>query len=160
MKNTDLPITASHPQTTELDRLRAGLLDDDHAARATLLQHLQACGACRARLADWDTLREAAATTHDPHLNHELRARRAAALAGQASGRTTTTHWPRYAVAASLAIAIGVGVFLQLEALQPEIPAEMNIAQSDAVPDVYADIDFYLWLANQPATDDSEADRS
>ena len=161
MKNTDQPNTATHPQAADLDRLRAGLYDRDNATRDALLQHLQACDTCRARIADWDGLRNAADTARDPRLSRELRTRRQAALAGQASGRATPEqHWPRYAVAATLAITIGIGVFFRFEAPLPGAQPELSVAQSDKVPDVYTDIDFYLWLAKQPAHNDSEENRS
>ena len=161
MKNTDQPITATHPEAAEIDRLRAGLLDGDKSTRDALLQHLQACATCRAQIADWDNLRDTANTTRDPRLSRELRTRRQAALAGQASGRAVPEqHWPRYAVAATLAITIGIGVFFRFEAPLPGAQPELSVAQSDKVPDVYTDIDFYLWLAKQPAHNDSEENRS
>ena len=61
-----------------------------------------------------------------------------------------------------LAVAIGVGGFLELNPASTPVPQELAQTQTanDNVPDLYADIDFYLWLSNHPSTENTDANRS
>jgi hypothetical protein len=63
-----------------------------------------------------------------------------------------------YATAALLLIAISVGVWT----LQPDPATAPQLASQTAqeVPDLYEDLDFYLWLADQEngATGDNHGD--
>lgn len=133
-----------HPQTADLDRLRAGLLDDAPAAREALLAHLQSCSECQARSALWPrvsaALQPAAA---DGHVGGMLAARRQRALRGQGATRRKPPAVAFAVAAAIAAIAIGVSTLLH----EPDF-SETPVASTGA-PDIYADLDFYLWLLEQ-----------
>ncbi len=147
-----------HPDNTRLDRLRAGLLDDDPAGKTRLLEHLAACGDCRRRFEAWDGLARALndASFDTPALSHSLGARRRAALAGYAATRPVRMV-PRYALAAALAaLLIGAGVFLVFEQPAEQIPP--TLTQAD-VPDLYVDLDFYLWLTQENANGEGAPNR-
>jgi ferric-dicitrate binding protein FerR (iron transport regulator) len=134
-----------HPDSIALDRLRAGLLDDDPRHKAALEQHLQQCEHCR-RAHDWPAAVRGAATEVDERLDH-LRRR---VLATPAVNRSR--QWRPLAVAAALAL-VAVGLF---DLLSPPETSQPQVATStQRVPDVYEDLDFYLWLADHKSTGDS-----
>ncbi len=152
-------MSGSHPDPARLDRLRSGLLDDDPAGKTRLLEHLAACGDCRRRFEAWDGLARALKDTSfdTPVLSRSLGARRRAALAGYAATRPVHRA-PRYALAAALAaLFIGAGVFLVFERPAEQVPPALT--QAD-VPDLYADLDFYLWLTQENAVGDSAPNHS
>ncbi len=148
---TNQPLSNSHPDDRALDRLRAGLLDDTTELRA----HVEACTVCRQRLAVWDRLARAlpAGISPDGTLAAQLRVRRQAALAGLATVHAPGAgRWaPRYlAMAAAVAaVAIGVGVFMALDRGGSDTAPNALSVQVDRPPDIYADIDFYLWLTKE-----------
>lgn len=148
---TNQPLSHSHPDDATLDRLRAGLLDDATELRA----HVEACAVCRQRLAVWDRLARALPAGGSPAgaLADQLRVRRQAALAGQTAGRATDgRRWaPQYlAMAAAVtAVAIGAGVFLALDREGSDTAPDTLSAQAERPTDIYADIDFYLWLTQE-----------
>ncbi len=149
--------TMSHPTAIELDRLRAGLLDNDPSGREALRAHLATCDECRQHLEALRPLREMAHRSDaDEWTAQALRARRLQALAGHASG--TRTGIGRYAVWGSAAVTALVLViagvnFRTLFAPPASQPATMASAADPAnaatQDDVYADLDFYLWLSRQ-----------
>ncbi len=163
MNSTSSP-NAEHPDSTQLDQLRAGLLDHSPAAKAQLLEHLRDCATCRQQAATIDTLVATQRHQPDPRLARQLHARRMAALAGDAvlRPRQPAARWlaPAFALATVVAVAIGVGGFLELNPAPATAPQELAQAANDDVPDLYADIDFYLWLSNHPTTENTDADRS
>lgn len=163
MNNTH-PKHPDHPEVAQLDRLRAGLLDHDPAAKSQLLAHVRDCVHCRHAMAAMDTLVTSTQSQPDARLAQQLRVRRQAALAGKAAASRSAQPAryflaPALALATVLAVVMGAGVFFGLEPSPPSTPQELAQAPGD-VSDVYADIDFYLWLSNDPATEDSDADRS
>lgn len=149
MKNQSL--INSHPDDRALDRLRAGLLADS----ATLRAHIEVCAACQQRLTVWDRLpgHLQAGAPPDSALARQLRARRQAALAGRAGGCVSDERrWaPQYlAMAATVAtLAIGLSVFVTLDRLGPDATPDTSSTQADGASDIYADIDFYLWLTKE-----------
>jgi ferric-dicitrate binding protein FerR (iron transport regulator) len=158
MNSTSSP-NAEHPDSTQLDQLRAGLLDHQPEARSRMLEHLRDCASCRQHAATIDRLVATQRHLPDPRLAHQLRARRLAALAGAAPRQPATRRLaPAFALAAVVAVVIGVGAFLELNS--PRAPQELAQTSNDNVPDLYADIDFYLWLSNHPPTENADADRS
>jgi anti-sigma factor RsiW len=163
MNSTNPPDT-KHPDNTQLDQLRAGLLDRRPAAKSQLLAHLQSCAACRQRAAHMDSLVAAQRSQPEARLALQLRARRMAALAGKSARRPRQTAMrrlaPAYALATVVAVAIGLGGYLEFTPAPVATPQEVAQTANDTVPDVYADIDFYLWLSNHPTTDNADADRS
>jgi len=135
-----------HLTDEQLDRLRAGI-DADGA------EHLATCVSCQKRFNVWDE-------THpqpQPALAQALAARRHAVLA-QAPA-TSTRHWYYSAIAATL-LAVGVGLYVFLPATQPPATVVAEKAQADNVPDLYADIDFYLWLTNKDREERGESNSS
>jgi len=148
------PPLFNHPDDNTLDQLRAGLLADS----ATLRAHVADCTVCQRRLTAWDRLAETmrATISVDSALARQLRARRQAALAGRANGRAVgERRWaPQYlAMAAAVAtLAIGLSVFVTLDRNAPDATPDTLSAQADGASDIYADIDFYLWLTSEELT--------
>ena len=160
--NSTNPRHSDHPEVAQLDRLRAGLLDNNPVAQSQLLKHVRDCVHCRHAMAAMDTV--ATSGPPDARLAQQLRVRRQAALAGKAATSHTATPMryflaPGLALATILAVVLSAGVFFGLESGPTSTPQELAQAPGD-VPDVYADIDFYLWLSNHPTLEDSDADRS
>jgi hypothetical protein len=133
-----------HPDSILLDRLRAGLLDDDPLKKAAVDQHLQQCDGCR-RAYDWPAGLRSAAADVDEQLN-QLRRRALAAPANR------SRRWLPVAAAAALAL-VAVALFHLLPT--PDTGEPRVAASSQAVPDLYEDLDFYLWLADHKSTSDS-----
>ena len=135
-----------HPDSELLDRLRAGLLDDDPRQRVTLEQHLQECAACR-RAYDWPARLAGLDRLPDARLD-ELRRR---ALSGSAA-RAPRRLLPLAAAAALALAAVGLVSLLP----SPSSPPAPRVAASDTgqVPELYEDLDFYLWLADHKGTAD------
>jgi hypothetical protein len=147
----------SHPTAIELDRLRAGLLDNDPSGREALMAHLATCDGCRQHLNGSRLSRELARHMDaDEWTAQALRARRLQALAGHASG--TRSGMGRYTVwgsatAAALVLVIAGVNFRTLLAPPAQDAATMTSAANPATAatqdDIYADLDFYLWLSKQ-----------
>jgi hypothetical protein len=139
-----------HPDDVALDGLRAGLLDDA-ATRA----HVGACAVCQERLTVWDRLAHNFQTTmaSDSTIARQLHDRRRAALSGRlAASATLKPRWtPQYlALAATVAtLAIGLSVFVTLDRNAPDATPDTSSAQAGSASDIYADIDFYLWLTKE-----------
>lgn len=150
-----------HPDDVALDKLRAGLLDD-HATRT----HIEACAACQQRLTVWDRLAHQFQTTTslDSGLARQLHDRRRMALAGRVSAPATASRrWaPQHlAMAATVAtVAIGVGVFFALDRNLPDTTPETLVTQANGAPDIYADIEFYLWLTKEGLIENSGGNAS
>jgi uncharacterized protein YbaR (Trm112 family) len=138
----------AHPDTELLDRLRAGLLDDSIEMKARLEHHLVACPRCRGRLHAWEHLgRDAlgAWTVADGKLTAGLKqARRRAITTGR--HRRIFRH-PVLATAAMLLIAVSAGLWTLRHEFVDTV--QMTARPSEEVPDLYEDLDFYLWMANQ-----------
>ncbi len=134
-----------HPDSLALDRLRAGLLDGEPVQKAALEQHLRQCGSCR-RAYDWPARLRTAATAMDERLDRLRRQ----ALATPPAHRSR--HWLPLAAGAALAVAT-VGLFQLVSPPETDRPQVATSTQS--VPDLYEDLDFYLWLADHKGTGDS-----
>ena len=158
MNSTDTPNTA-HPGSSLLDQLRAGLLDHQPDTKSDLLDHLRDCPSCRQQATAMDELVASQRLAPDPDLARQLRARRLAAMVGAAPRQPATRRLaPAFALAAVVAVVVGVGGFLELRPVQA--PPPLAQTGSDNVPDLYADIDFYLWLSNHSITENTDANRS
>jgi len=136
-----------HPEPDQLDRLRAGLLDDQPEIKATVEAHIAACVSCQQR-SDWRLLQPGAAG-HDldaAALQQSLQNARRQAL--QAGSRECHRHgFSPYATAALLLITVSIGIWM----LQTDHGGQQQMVSQDSrmIPDIYEDLDFYLWLANQ-----------
>lgn len=150
MATRDERMTGAHPADDELDRLRAGLFEA--AGHEALRAHVAACPACQARSRMWARVGASLdALAREPGLAPRLRARRERALRGEAAGsrrrRTAAAVFATFIVAA-LALGLGTWTYLDRE------PGDLQIASApgrENVPDLYADIDFYLWLLEREA---------
>lgn len=137
-----------HPDTEQLDRLRAGLLDDSPREKAELEAHIARCETCQARSAGWEQL---GAGALGPGLDsaavaRDLRAARLHALENGHGRRQRHTYAP-WATAALLLVAVMAGVWTGQSWLQPQ--PQLTAQATHEVPDIYEDLDFYLWLADQ-----------
>jgi anti-sigma factor RsiW len=144
----------THPETELLDRLRAGLLDESSAERDALEKHLAGCAQCQACLDSWRQLGpDALGTQLDTRaVTTALRqARRHALVAGE---RRHAGTYSALAAAAMLLLAITAGLWTW----QPGLDGtpQMTAHSGDVVPDLYEDLDFYLWMANQHENDAEE----
>ena len=137
-----------HPDSETLDRLRAGLLDDSPEEKAAVEAHLASCERCRSYSDTWQQLGPDALGPRmdELALGKALQnARRQALTQGSGSHARHRRLLP-YAAAASLVLAVTVGLWT----IQPGIDTnEKVVDSSQTVPDIYEDLDFYLWLANQ-----------
>ena len=138
----------AHPDTELLDRLRAGLLDDSIEIKDRLERHLVACPQCRSRLHAWEHLGRHAMEAWpvaDEKLSVGLKlARRQAMTAGRPR---RTMRYPVLATAAVLLIAVSAGLWTLRHEFVDTMP--MMARTSEEIPDLYEDLDFYLWMANQ-----------
>lgn len=139
-----------HPSDEQLDRLRADLYDDMPELGDAVRAHLSGCPQCRGRADVW---RRAASTlegTESPGIMSALRARRRQALAGQPARQHALPRITLALAAAVAAVAIGIGVFLHFDADVDEVSVASAPSEQ---PDIYADLDFYLWLLRQQDDD-------
>jgi anti-sigma factor RsiW len=138
-----------HPDTHLLDQLRAGLLDDDAPQKAEVEAHIEQCERCRQRYRWPQTLR--AEETQSRDLEARLRIARQQALTSK--NKSALQRWPALAAAAAIALV----AVLAIKPLQSPDEQETQMAGSTAgaVPEVYEDLDFYLWLADHKASRDS-----
>jgi anti-sigma factor RsiW len=136
-----------HPDPELMDRLRAGLLDDQADEKKTLQDHIEHCPSCQSRYDSWQQLGPAAL---GPRLDAESLSRSLQQARQQALENAATRHsrtFTPYATAALLLIAVSIGFWVA----QPE-QQDTQLATAEPgqdVPDLYEDIDFYLWLAGQ-----------
>lgn len=135
-----------HPDSELLDRLRSGLLDDEPQLRSRVEQHLQTCPACR-RSYHWPASLQGAGRVSDAQLD----ALRRQALAAPAQ---RTRRWLPLAAAAALALA-AVGLISLLPSPQSPRAPQVAVSEPNNVPDLYEDLDFYLWLADHKGSGDS-----
>ena len=137
-----------HPDSETLDRLRAGLLDDRAEEKAAIEAHLATCEHCRATADIWQQLDPNALGPEVDHaeLEQALAAARRQALSQGSSSATHVRRLLPYAAAATLVLAITVGLWT----IQPGVDTNGMLGDNtEAVPDIYEDLDFYLWLATQ-----------
>ena len=137
-----------HPDSETLDRLRAGLLDDSPEEKATVEAHLASCERCRSYSDIWQQLGPDALGPRldETALGTALQNARHQALTQGSRSHARHRRLLPYAAAASLVLAVTVGLWT----IQPGIDTNERIADSSqTIPDIYEDLDFYLWLANQ-----------
>lgn len=140
----------AHPDTELLDRLRAGLLDDDAGIKTRLERHLADCPRCRGRVNAWEHLGQNALGTWpvtEDRLSAGLKLARQRAMTAGRHHRIAIRH-PLLATAAMLLIAVSAGLWTLRHEFVDTVP--MTAARTgEEVPDLYEDLDFYLWMANQ-----------
>jgi len=136
-----------HPDIERFDELRAGLLDDRPQLQAELRAHLATCELCRRR-ADWAPVTGQLAAVEASTSARLSKARTHALDAGRA--RRHHLHLARgpLAVAASVAFVAVLAVHNMPWNHSAQPPTRTAQAMADG-PDLYENIDFYLWLADQ-----------
>ncbi len=137
----------SHPNSEQLDSLRAGLLDDDPQLKASLEAHLEQCASCRKRYDLSGHLHPGALPVEAA--GEQLDVLRRRALKAPAPRRRLIP----IAVAAALALVAVVLVKPSLQDSRPDTRLAQTPAQ--ATPVLYEDLDFYLWLADHKEDNDS-----
>lgn len=137
MHNQD---TELHPQNEQWDALRAGVTTPEETRALTA--HLTQCPACAARSGFAATIKATLdRPIDDDKLGRELRLRR----------RHVLTHAPERSprrlslVAGVAALALGITLYL---GWHTDVPISQQ-ASTQENNDVYADVDFYLWLSEQ-----------
>lgn len=131
--------STEHPDNETLDQLRAGLLDDDPARKEQLLAHVNACDHCRSEWMRWQRIADLTGGL-DPQIQADMVDR---ALQAPPARRQ---HWLP-AMAAAVTLAVGLGLWM---GAQEPVQTGQQIAQQEITPAVDEDLDFYLWLAEQP----------
>jgi hypothetical protein len=140
-----------HPDTELLDELRAGLLDDDPARKRELERHLADCPLCQQRHNWAGGLAPGALPVPEP--TERLDAARRQAIRSAAKG--AARRFIPFAVAAAAAL---VAVLLVKPVLEPDAgDTRLASNHSGEVPELYEDLDFYLWLADHKAEKDSRS---
>ena len=144
-----------HPESDRLDLLRAGLLDDQPEAKTALEAHVAECVICQKRC-NWSLLQPGIL---GPDLDADVlqqSLRNARDQAMQAGSRQHRLGFIPYATAALLLIAVSIGVWT----LQPDHGRQLHVAsqESQMIPDLYEDLEFYLWLANQNENGNGDED--
>jgi anti-sigma factor RsiW len=145
----------THPDMELLDRLRAGLLDEDAEESSRLERHIGTCPQCRGYLEGWKQLGPMALGPElDPAaVSKQLHQLRQQALAS--AKRPHSRNYQLLATAALLLIAVTVGIWT-VQYQESDAP-QMTAQGGDTVPDLYEELDFYLWLADQNG-DDTNSD--
>jgi hypothetical protein len=144
-----------HPEPDQLDRLRAGLLDDQPEAKVALEAHVAGCVICQQRCS-WQLLQPGALgpDLDNDALQQSLRKARRQAL--QSSSEHSRHGFVPWASAALILIAVSIGIWTLL----PDNGSQQQMAALDSrkIPDIYEDLEFYLWLANQKENGNTDED--
>ena len=144
MKTPDL-----HPDTELLDRLRTGLMDDDPAHKAELETHLRDCEICHRRYTFNGMLQSETLASSD--LDSRLNEARRQAM------RMPTRHRKQKLIPLAVAAAIALVAVVLVNPVQELVPTDHQVASSNGkdVPELYEELDFYLWLADHNKDKDS-----
>lgn len=143
-----------HPESEQIDLLRAGLLDDQQARKKALEEHIAGCQKCQARMGSWAQLGPLALGPQfdEQSLQADLRTARRQALAS-IGRRHTSRYLAPLAAAAVLLVAVSAGLWTLMPGDTPV--SQMTAQTGDEIPDLYEDLDFYLWLATHGNNDTS-----
>lgn len=139
----------THPDSEQLDSLRAGLLDDDPPLKASIEAHLDTCESCRKRY-DWSGHLRPGGLLIDP-AGEQLNLLRHQAL----KATPTRQRLLPFAVAAALALVTVVLVKPSPQDSQPDTRLAQTSMDTEAIPVLYEDLDFYLWLTDRKENADS-----
>lgn len=141
-------VYAGHPSDDQLDQLRAELYEDP-AIGNILRAHVDSCAACQARTSIWRRATAALDAMNAPGLAGALSARRRQAQKG-VPARRVMPRMVRALAAVLAAIAIGLGAVFYIAG--PDRTPVVT-ADADDQSDIYADLEFYLWLINHETDD-------
>lgn len=150
-----------------VDRLRAGLLDDDLDLRDAVRAALEPGGRLAGADAVWDGVREQldASQGDNRRLTNQLRIRRRAVLSGKWAGaKRLRFTLPQMAIATATSVALTLGIVSLLGERPPATDAPIShavqVASTDLanayvsnVVDIELDltdnVDFYAWMEKQ-----------
>jgi len=138
-----------HPDSESLDQLRAGLLDENPSHKSVLEAHLQQCVRCRQRY-NWPAVLRPD-DAQKQHLDRRLEQARNQAL--RVRNKTALRRFAPLAAAAAIALV----AVLVVQPLQSPDTDDTRLAGATpgAVPEIYEDLDFYLWLTEHKTSSDS-----
>ena len=132
-----------HPDPDQLDQLRAGLLDDQAQLKIQLEKHLLQCKQCQ-QISAWENVVDHTATTE--HLEPRLDAIRKNAL--NPAPRHSTRLLP---IAAAASIVALLSATLLFNTTGQNINSDPELQVHAESEDIYEDLDFYQWMADQIA---------
>ena len=136
-----------HPTSEQLDRFRAELLDQETSS--ALKVHVQHCSQCQQALAGWAALQEQAEASmpDKQQVAAQLKIARNDALSSLSYNRNPFFQ-PAMAVAASVALVASLALWQPWSSIAIN-PGQMVQLQEETTPELYEDLDFYLWLAGE-----------
>jgi hypothetical protein len=141
-----------HPDPDQLDQLRAGLLDDQIKLKAELENHLLQCKQCQ-QVNAWEHIADHTVMTEQ--LEPRLVAIRKKAM--NPATRHSTRLLPIAAAASVVALLSASILFNNTGQDMDTDPAFQVQAESE---DIYEDLDFYQWMADQIAENEHPAHTS
>ena len=150
---------------TQIDQLRAGLLDDSPELKAEIESALHQDPALSTEYDRWNKVREQLESSQDDatKLQNQLRLRRRAVLSGKAVKKPRRFTLPQMALATATSVALTLGLVLWLNQVpQPNVAANLSAStqttQTNGVAntnlstvdfDLTNNVDFYVWIERQ-----------
>ncbi|MDJ0958003.1 MAG: hypothetical protein QNI91_14135 [Arenicellales bacterium] len=150
---------------TQIDQLRAGLLDDSPKLKAKVESALHQDPALSAEYDRWNQVREQLESSKDDatKLQNQLRLRRRAVLSGKVTRKPRRFTLPQMALATATSVALTLGLVLWInQAPYPNGAANLNAStptkQATGVTssnlstvdfDLTNNVDFYVWIERQ-----------
>ena len=150
---------------TQIDQLRAGLLDDSPELKARIQSALRQDPGLAAEYNHWNQVREQLESSKNdaPRLQNQLRLRRRAVLSGKAITKSRRYTLPQMALATATSVALTLGVVLWINQVsQPNVAANLNAStqaiqsadmdNTNSTPvdfDLTNNVDFYVWIERQ-----------
>jgi hypothetical protein len=139
----------THPDSEQLDSLRAGLLDDKPQLKSDIENHLGSCASCQKRY-------DLAGCLQPGRLPVDMPAEQLDRIRHQAlQPRTLPQRLLPIAIAAALALVTVVLVKPSLQDRDSAPATRMAQTPLEATPVLYEDLDFYLWLTDHKENSDS-----
>lgn len=148
--------------TTQLDQLRAGLLDDDPELKARVEDELRRDAGLAGQYGRWDEVRGQLESEREDatRLNNQLRLRRRRVLSGKAVEKPRRFTLPQMALAAATSVALTLAMVLWFNERPPEGAASVAVTDmiQDATQpvltgnievDLESNVDFYVWMQGQ-----------
>lgn len=150
---------------TQIDQLRAGLLDDAPELKAQIESALRQDPALGAEYDRWNLVREQLESSKDDatKLKNQLRLRRRAVLSGNTVRKPWRFTLPQMALTTATSVALTLGLVLWVNQVpQPDAAANLDASTktvqstggaSTNLPTVDFDltnnVDFYVWIERQ-----------
>ena len=149
---------------TDIDQLRAGLLDHDPQVKAKVESAMEHDQALRAEFKRWDSIGDQLESikTSTTQLNNQLRLRRRQILSGKTTTNRRRFSLPQMALATASSVALTLGLVMLLYDAPPPSTASSTatytptVRLTDASPmvsnvdfDLTNNVDFYVWMEDQ-----------